>query len=115
MVLHVESNAAYLVAPKARSRIARYFHLSEHPNKTNNPKINATIQVECKTLRHVVSSSAGAEVAGIFHNATMALTMHHMLAALGHPQPPTPLKTDNLQQQALSTIIYTRKDPNPGI
>ena len=79
MVLHVESDAAYLVAPKARSRIAGYFHLSAHPNKTNNPTINATIQVECKTLRHVVSSSAEAEVAGIFHNATMALPMRHIL------------------------------------
>ena len=95
MVLHVESDAAYLVAPKARSRIAGYFHLSDHPNKTNNPKINAAIQVECKTLQHVVSSSAEAEVAGIFHNATMALPMRHMLTALGHPQPPIPLKTDN--------------------
>ena len=50
MVLHVESDAAYLVALKAWSRIAGYFHLSDHPNKTNNPKINAAIQVECKTL-----------------------------------------------------------------
>ena len=63
MVLHVESDAAYLVAPKARSRIAGYFHLSAHPNKTNNPTINAAIQVECKTLQHVVSSSPEAEVA----------------------------------------------------
>ena len=48
MVLHVESNVAYLVVPKARSRITGYFHLSDHPNKTNNPKINAAVQVECK-------------------------------------------------------------------
>ena len=85
MVLHVESNAVYLVAPKARSRIAGYFHLSKHPNKTNNPIINTAIQVECKTLRHVVSSSAEVEVAGIFHNATMSLPMCHILESIGHP------------------------------
>ena len=51
--------------------------------------------MECKTLRHVVSSSAEAEVAGIFHNATTAIPIRHMLQALNHPQPPTPLKTDN--------------------
>ena len=51
MVLHVKRNVAYLVAPKARSRIVGYFHLSDHPNKINNPKINAAIQVECKSLR----------------------------------------------------------------
>ena len=95
MILHIESDAAYLVAPKARSRIAGYFHLSDHPNKTKSPKLNAAIQVECKTLRHVVSSSAEAEVAGIFHNATIAVPMRHILKSIGHPQPPTPIKTDN--------------------
>ena len=95
MILHVESNAAYLIAPKARSRIVGYYHLSDHPNITNSLRLNAAIQVECKTLQHVVSSSVEAEVAGIFHNATMALPMRHILISLGHPQPPTPIKTDN--------------------
>ena len=92
MVLHVDSNAAYLVAPKARIRISDYYHLPDHPNKTNTPKINAAIQVEGKALRHVVSSAAEA---GIFHNATMTIPIHHILTSLGHPQPPTPIKTDN--------------------
>ena len=95
MVLHVDSDAAYLVAPNARSRISGYFHLSDHPNITKHPKLNGAILVECKTLRHVVSSSAEAEVAGIYHNATVAVPIRHILHALHHPQPPTPLKTDN--------------------
>ena len=95
MVLYVDSDAAYLVAPKARSRIAGYYYLSDHPNVTKRPKTNGAISVECKTLRHVVSSSAEAEVAGIFHNATTAVPIRHILKALNHPQPPTPLKTDN--------------------
>ena len=95
MVLHVDSDAAYLVAPKARSRVAGYFHLSDHPNVTKHPKLNGAILVECKTLRHVVSSSAEAEVAGIFHNAGMAVPIRYMLESLNHPQPATPLKTDN--------------------
>ena len=95
MVLHVDSDAAYLVAPKARSRIAGYFHMSDHPNVSKRPKLNGAVLVECKTLRHVVSSSAEAEVAGIFHNATTAIPIRHILTVLGHPQPPTPLKTDN--------------------
>ena len=95
MVMHVDSDAAYLVAPKAKSRIAGYYHLSDHPNATKHPKRNGAILVECKTLRHVVSSSAEAEVAGIFHNATTAVPIRHILESLNHPQPPTPLKTDN--------------------
>ena len=95
MVLHVDSDTAYLVAPKARSRVAGYYHLSDHPNITKHSKMNGAILVECKTLRHVVSSSAEAEVAGIFHNAGTAVPIWHILKALQHPQPPTPLKTDN--------------------
>ena len=95
MVLHVDSAAEYLVEPKAKSCIAGYFHLSDHPNITKHPKLNSAILVECKTLRHVVSSSAEAEVSGIFHNATTAIPIRHILKALNHPQPPTPLKTDN--------------------
>ena len=57
--------------------------------------MNGAILVKCKTLRHVVLSSAKAEVAGIFHNAGMAVPIRHILKSLNHPQPPTPLKTDN--------------------
>ena len=91
MVLHVDSDAAYLVAPKAQSWVAGYFHLSDHPNITKHLKLNGAILVECKTL----SSSAESEVAGIYHNAGMAIPIRHILKALNHPQPPTPLKTDN--------------------
>ena len=95
MVLHVDSDAAYLVAPKAKSRIAGYFYLSDHPNLNNQPKLNGPVLVECKTLKHVVSSAAEAEVIGIFYNAGVAITIRHFLNALGHKQPPTPIKTDN--------------------
>ena len=40
MVLSVNSDVAYLVAPKARSCIAGYFHLSDHTNITKHPKLN---------------------------------------------------------------------------
>ena len=40
MVLHVDSDAAYLVLPKARSRIAGFYHLSDHPNITKHPSLN---------------------------------------------------------------------------
>ena len=66
MILHVDSDAAYLVAPKARSRISGYFYLSDHPRRTQTPSLNGAILVECKTLQHVVSSAAEAEVAGVF-------------------------------------------------
>ena len=34
MILHVDSDAAYNVMPKARSRIAGYYYLAVKPNTT---------------------------------------------------------------------------------
>ena len=95
MILTIDSDAAYLVAPKARSRVAGYFQMNTTPSKQKHPTINGAILVECKTLRHVVSSAAEAETAGIFHNAQTAIPIRTFLQALNHPQPPTPVKTDN--------------------
>ena len=95
MILNIDSDAAYLVAPKARSRVAGYYHLTNNPTTTQTSHLNGAIHIECKTLRHVVSSAAEAEVGGIFHNAQIAIPIRTLLHALNHPQPPTPIKTDN--------------------
>jgi hypothetical protein len=47
------------------------------------------------TLKHVVASAAEAETGGLFYNAQQAVIIRQILKALGHPQPPTPIKTDN--------------------
>jgi len=95
MVLHVDTDAAYLVMLKAKSRIAGYFYLSDHPKRTPHPNLNRALLVECKTLWHVVSSAAEAETAGVFHNAQIAISIRYLLECMGHQQPPTPIKTDN--------------------
>ena len=93
MILNIDSDAAYLVLPQARSWIAGYFFLANELIKP--PLKNAPILIECKGLRHVVCSSAEAETAALFHNAQTAIPICRILSALGHPQPATPLKTDN--------------------
>ena len=103
MILHVDSDAAYLVMPEARSRIAGYYILSNHPPPA--PIIprrapNAPILVEYKTLRNVVASAAEAETGGLFHNGQMIIHIRRLLEALGHQQPATPLKTDNSTSNA---------------
>ena len=97
MVLHVDSDTAYLVLPKARSRIAGYFYLSKEclNTITKSPIINGSVLVECKVLKHVVSSAAEAETGGLFHNCQTAIMIRHILNALGHHQKPTPVKSDN--------------------
>ena len=69
MILKVDSDAAYLVLPKSRSRIARYFRLENKPPQLKNTRPNGPILIECKTLRRVVTSAAEAETSGVFHNA----------------------------------------------
>ena len=95
MILSIDSDAAYLVMPQAKSRIAGYFYMNNSPSSTPLTVLNGAILVECKTLRHVVASAAEAETAGIFHNAQIAIPLCHILISLGHPQPPTLIKTDN--------------------
>ena len=109
MQLHVDSDAAYLVLPQSRSRIAGFFQLTNNP-ETGSYFRNGGIQVECNRIRHVVASSAEAETAGLFHNAQVSLPIRHTLEALGHPQQPTPIRTDNATAQAyIYDNIHVRK------
>ena len=93
MRLTADTDAAYLVQPNARSRYAGYFYLTN--NSTSNPLSNGAILVVCRTLRGVMRSAAEAECAGVFHNSQDAVILRTILEALGHPQPPTRIKTDN--------------------
>jgi len=96
MVLHIDSDSAYLVLPKARSRAAGYHYLSSSlPVATHEPPLNAPILVECRTMRPVMASAAEAETTTAVINAQAAVPVRHALQALGHKQPPTPLKVDN--------------------
>ena len=101
MQLHVDSDAAYLVAPKARSRVAGFYYFKEGKNNQSLPHGNHPILIECKCLKHVVSSAAEAETGGLFLNAQNIIHIRRILKALKHPQLPVPLKTDNR-----SRIIY---------
>ena len=98
MVLWVDSDAAYLVKPGAKSRMAGFYYLSSHPDKLSSgakPSLNGAIHIFCKTIPHVMASAAESEMAGLFMNAQEIIPIRHGLMALAHPQPPTPLKTDN--------------------
>ena len=111
MILYVDSDAAYLVADKAKSRIAGYYYCSNrHTNKKSpNPPLNGPIHIECKLLRHVVTSAAEAETAGLFVNCQKILELKHMLHALGHPQIALPIKNDNATAASFVTDMLKQK------
>ena len=98
MILWVDTDAAFLVHPGAKSQVAGHYMLSDHPNNLPNstpPTLTAPVHMICKLIPHVVTSAAEAETGGLFINAQELIPVRHALEALGHPQPPTPLKTDN--------------------
>eukprot|EP00957_Ditylum_brightwellii_P096242 7330972-Ditylum_brightwellii.AAC.1 len=70
MQLAVNSDAAYLVLPGAKSRFAGHFYVRAFPNNLNynNTPNNAPIHTKCETIKSVVCSVAEAECSGIFHN-----------------------------------------------
>jgi hypothetical protein len=92
MILHVHSDASYLRKSEARSRAGGIAFMS---TKDSNPPINGAIHVHSSIMKNVVASAAEAEIGALFHNAQDACTLRQTLIEIGHPQPPTPLQTDN--------------------
>jgi len=83
MVLHINSNAIFLILLKAKSHITGYYFLSDHLNKDTKLSLNGVIFVECKALCHMVSSSAEAEMAGVCYNTQAAILIRFILEVMG--------------------------------
>ena len=93
MVLRIDSGAAYLVMPEARSLCAGHFYLSDWPcDKPNilSTKRNGPILTKCKTIRNIVSAAAEAETTGTFCNANKGVAILPSLIGIGHQQPTRP-------------------------
>jgi hypothetical protein len=103
MVLHVHSDASYLSEKKARSRAGGYFFLSDPlanplqapPPDSPPPPSNGAVHVHSSILVPVLSSATEAELAALFHNGKEAAMLRTTLEDMGHPQPATPIQTDN--------------------
>ena len=95
MILQIHSDASYLSAPKARSRAAGFFFLSNNPAQPNQADLNGTIHVLCKIIKSVVGSAAESEIAAAYLNSHEAIPMRNTLQELGHKQPATPMQVNN--------------------
>jgi hypothetical protein len=100
MVLAIHSNASYLSKPKSCSHMGRHIFMAGRDNiPTNNGAILNILQI----IQAVMSSPTEAELGALFLNAKTAISMRHILEELGHPQPPTPIQTDNKTAHDLLT------------
>ena len=97
MQLEVDSDAAFLVLPNSKSRIARYFCLLHNQHSPNCRHVdNGPILVKVQTVRTVLTSAAEMETRGLFHNTKLVLSFVRMLKEMGHPQRnPARICTDN--------------------
>jgi predicted transposase YdaD len=62
---------------------------------TANKLTKGAILIISTVLKHVMSLAAEAEIGAVFINAKEGTVLRTTLEELGHPQPPTPLETDN--------------------
>lgn len=100
MILHIDSDASYMLLPQARSCAGGYFYLSDKAGAstaapTQAIKLNGTIHVASNKIKHVMASAAEAELGALFKNCQEVITIRNALEDMGHRQPPMPVKTDN--------------------
>ena len=91
MILHVDSDAAYLVAPEARSRAGGYQYLSN----LEGTLFNGPVFTVAKVIKNVMASATEAELGALYMNAQEAVGLRNCLEAMGYSQPATPIRTDN--------------------
>ncbi len=100
MVLAIHSDASYLSEPKSRSRAEGHMFMA---GKDEMPINNGAVLNILQIIRADMSSAAEAELGALFINAKTAVSMRQLLIELEHPQPRTPIQTDNATAHALLT------------
>jgi len=92
MILAIHSDASYLSESKARSRAGGHFFMSKD---VSFPPNNGAVLNIAQIMKSVMSSAAEAEIGAMYINAREAVPARKLLEEMGHPQPRTPMQTDN--------------------
>jgi hypothetical protein len=117
MNLAIESDSSYLSESKAKSRVAGYYYLGNNPpnpqeapiTERPSPMANGAVHVLCQILQEIFASAAEAELAGLFHNGKEACPIRVALSEMGHPEPPTPIVTDNSTASGIANETVKQK------
>jgi hypothetical protein len=108
MILHINSDASYLSEKEAKSISGGFFNMVSSIN-TDKKLTNGAILIISKVLKHLMSSAAEAEIGAVFINAKEGAVLRTTLEELGHPQPPTPMETDNTTATGYSNGTIKQK------
>jgi hypothetical protein len=98
MILCIHSDAGYCNEKNARSRAGGHFFLT---NNDQLPPNNGAIMTNATIIKAVMSSAAEAELGALFLNAKKAVYLQQILTKMGHPQPRTPIQTDNMTAEGV--------------
>jgi hypothetical protein len=96
-------NASHLSELKACSHASVVFFLSKkiaNPNVASNPDTtppteNSVSHIHCSITQAFLSSAIDAKLGALFYNGKDAAMLQTTLEDMGHPQPATPIQTDN--------------------
>jgi hypothetical protein len=108
MILYIHSDASYLSEIAANSRAGGFFYMGNSA-KTAKKLTNGAILIISTVLKHVMSSAAEAVIGAVFINVKEGAVLRTTLQELGHPQPPTPLETDNTTATGYSNGTIKQK------
>ncbi len=91
---------------KSQSRAGGHFFLS---NDNKFPPNNGAILTIATIIKAVMSLAAEAELGALFVNAKEAVYLRQILIEMGHPQPKTPIQTDNTTAEGVINNIIQPK------
>jgi hypothetical protein len=103
MVLQIHSDASYLSVPKGRSRAGGHIYLTAKSTSDQPILNNGAVLTISGIIKHVMSSAAEAEVAGLFINAKEGKILRFTLTEMGYTQEAVPIQTDNSTASGIAT------------
>ena len=115
MILHIYSDVSYGSEPKSRIRAGGLFKLTSRAADPTKPPIatpthNGAIHTISNIMRNVMLSATEAEAGGLFHKEKYGVTLRITLSEMVHPQPATPIQTDNTTLPASQTEMSSKEN-----
>jgi hypothetical protein len=108
IVLHIHSDASFLLVSNAQSHLGGLFFLGN--TSPEQDTLNGSILNVAAVIKNVVASTAESEVGACFHNAQSGAPLRVTLTELGHTQPPTPLRTDSFTAYDIVNETIKQRD-----
>ena len=106
MILTVHTDEMYLSEHNARSWASAHFYLTNLGDEEIN---NGAILNLTSIIKHVMSSALEAEMLALHYSCKLAGPIRTTLGKMGHTQPQTPVRTDNIMAKGLIVDTMTLK------